>query len=497
MDDPVKPTKEPMPTTKEDVITPSFDAAAPSSSNENPYLPPENQSEDPPLYLENEASLRERIAQLSMQVHSDAHPLPITSYPSPEISQWARNNVPDLDPTILRRQDIVTTYFTALKKKQDEVVAALIESGVVNTETTSEDGQTPLLAAIEAGNVRTVQQLMDFDADVNAFGVVAKPSPPYRTYRQEDSTKTLRSPLMRAAETGNLTIVKLLMETYGADDALVAPDGELALRLAASNGHREIVDYLPSRRRGGWKRWKTKHRKAMKRIAKAGKGIYTFFLVFGYDMPKFFLWSIPKHCVFLPAVRGAKWLHAHRAELPERIIAWVKGLWTRLKDVPREVWLFNKYLAEFIWRGIKGLPMALKIALLWVYSGLKRAGGAIVNVFARFFSFVHTALVAVATFFRNVTLKDVWDGFKVFLHALFVDAPKKMWEWLCQFGTMTRMMLKAMWGCTGWLLWMLFRCFVEVFVYVPRKLFEILVSAGGSVGSAFREVMIWINPKRR
>lgn len=56
-----------------------------------------------------------------------------------------------------------------------------------------------------------------------------------------------------AAEKAKLLVVRYLME-HGADDALLAPDGQLALRLAAKAIHREIVAYLPSRRIGGWKR---------------------------------------------------------------------------------------------------------------------------------------------------------------------------------------------------------------------------------------------------
>jgi hypothetical protein len=42
---------------------------------------------------------------------------------------------------------------------------------------------------------------------------------------------------------GNLVIVKILMEEYHCDDGLVASDGQIALRLAAQNGHREVVDF--------------------------------------------------------------------------------------------------------------------------------------------------------------------------------------------------------------------------------------------------------------
>jgi hypothetical protein len=51
-----------------------------------------------------------------------------------------------------------------------------------------------------------------------------------------------------------LNICKILCETAFADPMLVAPDGQTAQRLAARNGHKEIVDYLPVNRRGAFKR---------------------------------------------------------------------------------------------------------------------------------------------------------------------------------------------------------------------------------------------------
>jgi hypothetical protein len=58
---------------------------------------------------------------------------------------------------------------------------------------------------------------------------------------------------MFASSIGSLPIVKLLFEApYSAHDALVAPDGQIALRLASTTaGHRTIVEYLPARRVGG------------------------------------------------------------------------------------------------------------------------------------------------------------------------------------------------------------------------------------------------------
>jgi hypothetical protein len=457
---------------------------------------PLQSSEDPPLYLENDSTLRERIGQLIHLASSEEYPLPITSYPRTNLhGHLLLRNAPDA--IIKIRQEIVNTFFDAIKTKKDEDIAALIECAVVTPETIGSDGRTPLLAAIKAGNVRTVQQLMDFDANVNAFGIVCGLSPLRWGGSKDDTPSVFRSPLMVAAETGNLVIVKLLVECYGADDALVAPDGELALRLAASNGHREIVKYLPTRRSGGWRRWKTKHRQAVKRIVRAGKGIASFAWVLGFEVPKFFLWYVPKHVIVFPVWKALKWMHTHRDELPERIVRSLKRAGRTLMKVPEVLWLISKGLAESIWEGIKGLPKAVRFAIVWTYTGIKNMGDAVANVFKRFFTFLHTAFAAVANSFHNITLKDIWDGFGSFLHTLFVDGPRKMWRWLCTFEKMTLKMLGAMWGCAGWLLWMLLRALIGIFTYVPMRMWEIIVSVGGSLGSAFREVLIWIDPKRR
>ncbi|KAF2248968.1 ankyrin [Trematosphaeria pertusa] len=410
-----------------------------------------------------------------------------------------------------RRQQVVSTYFNAIKSKNDEFVAMLIESGLVTTETTDKNGRTPLLAAVEAGNVRTVQQLMDFDAHVNAFGVTA--GLPVRRYGKPPA-KTYRTPLQLAAEKGNLTIVKLLMETYHADDSLIAPDGELALRLAASNGHREIVKYLPVRRGGGLRRWKTKHNKAMQRVKRAGKNIYKFFKFFLWDTPKFFLWSLPKHAIFLPVSRGAKWMYEHQHEIPGIIAGWLKKVWEWIKKVPRDVWDFAKKVPKFVWDvvkkipsmvkaffkfvwdGIKSIPKAARLVFLWIWGGIKSISTTIGHVFAQLFSFIHTALSAITSFFRNLTWTDVLNGLQAFLRAIFIDAPRKIWSWLRKFEEMTLKVFESIFGVLGCIVWWLLRGIVELFIYVPKKVGLIFAGIAQSMGSGCKEVLIWINPKR-
>jgi hypothetical protein len=443
-----------------------------------------------PTYAEHEPSLRDRVQQLVEEAKNDGDELPITTYPQDRQTYDKRSTDYSLYE---RRRLIVKMYFDAIKSKNDEVVALLIESELVTTATTNEAQHTPLLAAIEAGNIRTVQQLMDFDADVNAFGSAVHQ--PLRDYWTRLDT-TYRTPLQSAAEKGNLTIVKLLIETYQADDSLIALDGQHALRLAAANGHKEIVAYLPSRRGGGWRRWKTKHSKAMRRVKRATRSIYNFCKVLLWYVPTFFLWDVPRDLIVTPTIRGVKWLKDHHKEVPGIVAAWLKKIpkkvWHVLKKIPVTI----KDILQNTWLFIKAIPKAGRIALLWMWGGLKKLGTAVTHVFRRIFSLLHTVFVAITSFFRDCTFKDIVDGFQFLLHAIFVDAPQKLWKWLSKFGNISYKFLKALFGNLGCILWWLGRGIVEVFMYVPKRLATILVAFVQSLGGACKEAMIWINPKR-
>ncbi|KAI0421002.1 hypothetical protein F5X98DRAFT_313622 [Xylaria grammica] len=375
----------------------------------------------------------------------------------------------------------------------------------VTADAAQQGGPTPLLTAIETGHIETVRHLLEAGADPNEYGAVGvTKEPEWRgRVRGPPPSKIYRTPLQLAAAKGNLPIVKLLMETYGADDSLVAPDGELALRLASENGHREVVAYLPPRRGGGFRRWKTRHDVAMRRAKRAARGIYRTVEVVAFHIPKLFVWTLPKHVIVLPIVNRVKWLYQHRGELPRLVADALKRSWRALRKFPGDVWdvlkripgavrSLTRAVVAMIW----GIPRAVEIAALWIWSGIQALAGALGRVFNRLFSFLHTAIVAVGTFFRNITLKNVWDGFVTFVHAVIVEGPKRLWHWICRLPDVTVRMLEAIWGFIGELLGWLFWGLIKALIYVPRKLWEILASVFNSVGHGGKEVMIWINPKR-
>ena len=309
---------------------------------------------------------------------------------------------------------------------------------------------------------------------------------------------------MLAASMGSLPIVKLLFEPpYSANDALVAPDGQIALRLAAENGHHAIVDYLPSRRAGGYLRFKTHHARNIERIKGALCQIAEFIQIFVWDVPRFFVWVIPKHLVVLPVVEICKWCWANRKkfgpwckhqlnEMPKRFVRFGKAAWKMTKKVPKAVWKAAKKTPKVIWKTTKEVSVALWKVLKWTWEGISSLARAIGNIFVRILSFLHTVLEAIVTFLRNVTLRDIWNAFCDFLRAVFVTVPKTLWSWIENSFEVSYEILSSLFGFFGKLLWYIV---VLLVVYLPQKVGIILLSIGRSLVKAFSEIRVWINPK--
>jgi len=364
---------------------------------------------------------------------------------------------------------------------------------------------------------------------------------------------------MVAAGLGSLPIVKLLFETpYSANDALVAPDGQIALRLASENGHRAIVDYLPSRRGGGYLRFKLHNVRSIQRIKNALHQIGQAFRFFLWHLPKFLVWDTPKHLVVLPVMRCWKWCWKNRqkfglwckhqiTEMPKRIARFGKASWEVAKKVPEAVWRVAKKVPGGVWRAAKKvpgavwratkkvhgvvwnavkktpeafrklikeiseaarvtgkalwrfltvqIPNAIHIALKWTWEGISSLAQAIGNIFVRIASFLHTVFEAIITFLRNVTLSDIWNAFCDFLQAVFVTFPTTLWSWIQKFGGASFRILKTLLGSLGEFLWWIGYMLGYVAVYIPQRLGVILLTIGGSLAKAFSEIRVWINPK--
>jgi len=316
---------------------------------------------------------------------------------------------------------------------------------------------------------------------------------------------------MFAASIGSLPIVKLLFEApYSANDALVAPDGQIALRLASAGGHRAIVEYLPSRRAGGFLRWKTKNALAIARMKTALRKIGVFIKFFVWHLPKGFVWDAPKYLIVLPVVRCCKWCWGNRkkfapwckhqiTEMPKRVTRAGKWVWKGVKKIPeagKELWKFGtqtlpRWLALWFWDLINVSVIVAK----WIWAGISSLSKAAWDVILKIASLLHTILEAIVTFFRNLTLRDIWNGFCDLLQAIFVTFPTTLWSWIEKFGVVSFKVLRALFDFIGVLLWLIAVGLIWLLYYIPSKLWIIVQSLGGSIARGLSELMIWINPR--
>ncbi|KAF4447167.1 hypothetical protein F53441_9312 [Fusarium austroafricanum] len=395
--------------------------------------------------------------------------------------------------------DIVNAFFSAIESGHDDIVANFIARGWVSPDTTSRWGETPLNVAVRVGKLPMVSRLVALGASVNEFGR-ARDDKTASTAKLEDLPE--RTPLMVAAERGHLALVKVLIQDYGAQHDLIAPDGALALRLAATNGHREIVHFLPSVRGGAWKRWKLVHQKQMDRVRRAGKKILEFLRVLFWELPKFLAWDAPK------GICRAAWKRRHRVkkfikelpgkikkeviELPGNIKRAGKGVWKGIKEIPSCL----KNLVLVVWKLLKRIPGALMMVLKWIGGGLKSIGEAFINILVKLLSLLHTAVMAVVTFLRRISLRDVWDGFCYLVRAIFVDAPKAISAFIVAFGKTSYDVLKSVFGCLGQCVYYLCVGILWLIQYIPRKIWTMIEALGKSFVKAFEEVMVFLNPKR-
>lgn len=469
-----------------------------------PAVPNNQQLDDDqlPLYSVDGPSIDVFMQNLAATLGSkDDGTLPILTWPP-------ATNAPGESEMSYRQRRAILTYFDAITTANLELVTAFLDAGIVTAETTNQTGKTPLLAAVEAGKISSIKHMLQYGANINKYAITATSLDTGR-YRKMVVEHTLRTPLQYAAELGNLAIVKLLMEC-GADDSLIAPDGQLALRLAASNGHREVVEYLPGRSGGGFRRWQANHKTAMRRCKKAALGILDFGQIFLWSLPKFFIWEAPRYFVVDPFINGCKWVYTHRAEIPGLMAKYLKKLWNELKALPKAIWKVIKEIPGIIkttlnwlgvrlkglWEIIKSIPHGLRIALLWIWDGVQRIWFALENGLRHVFALMHTFLSAIISFFQHITWKDVWRAFVRTLHAIFIDAPMKVWGWMCMFEEVSYRFMKTVFGFLGQCLWVIGRGIISWITYVPEKLFEMLAACGSSLLSGGKEVMVWINPKK-
>ncbi|KAL2372704.1 hypothetical protein RJZ57_002830 [Blastomyces gilchristii] len=411
--------------------------------------------------------------------------------------------------------------FASISTGKSETISWLISQKLTTPNILDRDGMSPLLAAVKAGRTRTIQELVDLGAEPDAYAISAIQFIITLTYAQgfrslnAGRAAIRRTPLQLAAELGNLPLVKMFIETYQCDDSKIAPDGQLPLRLASRNGHRHVVDYLPVRRGGGWKRWKTAHEVSMMRAMRALEAIFKFNAFIFYEIPKFFLWTVPKQGLVEPLMKACKWCWVNRAgflpwlkyqaqQTPARMKKFAKSVWKVAKRVPKAVtdvlkstWKFcTNTLPKHTWKVLtKEIPKIAISVSKWMWFILTSVATTIASLFQRVASLIHTILSAVASFFRGLTLTDIWNGFCDVLRVIFVSFPLKVYDIMLDFGELTYKAMGALFGFTGKILWHTGFALIYLVTYIPKHIWTVIRSIGDSIAKGFNELRVWVNPK--
>ncbi|KAM0275773.1 hypothetical protein ACHAQH_007434 [Verticillium albo-atrum] len=409
---------------------------------------------------------------------------------APEQAPYPQDASPSPSPETHRlRSAIVYHFFTAISSRQDDVVRLFVTRGLVSPDVPSVTGETPLLAAVRAGDGATLCALVALGAKVDGYGTVHDASEHEIIHVGREPTR--RTPLQYAAALGRLPLVKVLIEDFHADDALVAPDGEIALRLAAKGRHRDVVAYLPARRAGAALRVKTALRRGARRVWRVLRHVGLAFYVLLWECPKM-LTYYPLRAAWRARHRFAGWAKRQAKEMPKRVVE-------EINKTPRRVVECAKAFGrgcKVVGRAIKRAPGAVEIFFAWIWKGIKGVWGAVAEAAKRVVGVLHTAFAAVVRFFRGITLKDVWDGIVAACRAVFVALPMAVWRFLGRIGEMSWDVLVKLAGTLGKIAWFLLWCLVQAVVWLPKQGWKIVVSCGRVISTAFEEVLVLLNPKR-
>jgi hypothetical protein len=188
---------------------------------------------------------------------------------------------------------------------------------------------------------------------------------------------------------------------------------------------------------------------------------------------------------------------------------WIWELFT--KHIPNMISKVSKWLWEFVTQTLlqairelarwtwdlitRRIPEAIGIVSKWIWAGLSAVAKIILDLLQKTASLLHTVFAAIFSFFRSLTLRDIWNGFCDILHVIFVTVPQAVWTWIVHFGETTYEVMAKLFGTLGKCVWYAGAGIVWLCMYIPTKIAEILHGVGSSIAAGFHEVRVWFNPK--
>lgn len=233
----------------------------------------------------------------------------------------------------------------------------------------------------------------------------------------------------------------------------------------------------------------------MRKVYKLGTKIYHYTKFCFWDVPKFFLWSVPKWVVSniwrgiskVGLKKFGKWIFFDVPrfilwdvpkcifwDLPQKIphILLESGKWV-FRVIAVHLPAFFKAVGKAVWRAVKGLG--------------EMAGSALSNIA----SAIHSILIAITTFFRQVTLRDVLRSFKQALNAIFVQVPLVVWKGIKELVSALDKLFCNIFD----IFWLIAKLLGHFILFVPQTIGQMLLEIGSLLGTIGREVVLFIYPK--
>jgi ankyrin repeat protein len=165
-------------------------------------------------------------------------------------------------PVNARNRYGMAPIWVAAANGYPDIVSGLLRAGADPQTTRGDSGETALMAAAMAGDVRSIQQLVAYGADPNAadairhqtalmWAAAERHTRAVRVLSEAGANLEARSaagltPLMFAIRTGDIETTTALLD-LGADLHATAPDGTTSLVLAMINAHWELAAKLLDR----------------------------------------------------------------------------------------------------------------------------------------------------------------------------------------------------------------------------------------------------------
>ncbi|TDL21776.1 hypothetical protein BD410DRAFT_278796 [Rickenella mellea] len=378
---------------------------------------------DASLQANSQPSMSAEAMQRRVQSGADSDYVPayIESPTAPPNWTYSREDV-----------QVVAHFFDAIIAGQVEAVQLLLNSGMdVECQDRLRRGMTPLYAAVRANQSRMMFLLINAGADVNKFSRDPDITDLYPTRTSKADYTPIRTPLMRAAQNGNVRMVRDLVEQCEADPMIISPDGQSAQRLAAKAGHRAVVEYLPVNRGGIGKRIRYDYHTRYHRIRYLVKTIYSILKFFLWTVPKFFVWDIPKYVVKM-LYRFAR--RIYNALPPVR--TWPSLIWDAIVDI------------------FKAIVRGSKAAIRGTIRGAKSIGRGTVRLVKGVPKVLKTCYSATKRFVKAIPDKTVRAAKAI--GRTTVDTGRWTWKFLKSIPGMTVRAAKAIgrifWGCCCWTL---------------------------------------------